>query len=53
MKFIPEPIRFVPLILALAVGPLVLLLYWMWRVRVRHNLRGLMIRPPIVAKPLA
>ena len=42
MKFIPEPIRYVPLIVLLAVSPLVLLLYWMWRVRLRQNLRGLM-----------
>ena len=41
MKFIPEPIRFVPVIVILAVSPLLLLLYWMWRVRLRQNLRGL------------
>ena len=41
MKFIPEPIRIVPLIVVLAVSPLVLLLYWMWRVRIKRNLRGL------------
>ena len=41
MKFIPEPIRIVPLIFALALSPLVLLLYWMWRIRLRRNLRGL------------
>ena len=41
MKFVPEPIRIVPLIVVLAVSPLVLLLYWMWRVRLRRNLRGL------------
>jgi len=42
MKFIPEPIRNVPLIVALAVSPLVVLLYWIWRVRLKQNLRGLM-----------
>ena len=41
MKFIPEPIRIVPVIIVLAVSPLVMLLYWMWRVRLRQNLRGL------------
>ena len=41
MKFIPEPIRIVPLIVVLAVSPLVLLLYWMWRVRLKQNLRGM------------
>lgn len=41
MKFIPEPVRNVPLIIILAVSPLVLLLYWMWRVRIKQNLRGM------------
>jgi uncharacterized membrane protein len=53
MKFIPEPIRIVPLIFILAVSPLVLLLYWMWRVRLRQNLRGLMTAKPIEARRLA
>jgi hypothetical protein len=35
MKFIPEPVRIVPLLLVLALAPLPFLLYWMWRVRVR------------------
>jgi len=34
MKFIPEPVRIVPLLLVLAFAPLPFLLYWMWRVRV-------------------
>ncbi len=42
MHVIPEPIRIVPLLFVLAVSPLALLLYWMWRVRLRQNLRGLM-----------
>jgi hypothetical protein len=42
-KFIPEPIRFMPLLGALAVAPLVILLYWMWRVRLRRRLTGLII----------
>lgn len=49
MKFIPEPIRIVPLIFGLAVSPLVILLYWMWRVRLKRNLRGMMTAKPIVA----
>lgn len=51
MKFIPEPIRIMPLIVVLGVGPLVILLYWMWRVRLRHNLRGLMTAKPIERLP--
>lgn len=50
MKFIPERIRIVPLIVVLAVSPLVMLLYWMWRVRLKQNLRGLMTAKPIEAR---
>jgi hypothetical protein len=50
MKFIPEPVRIVPLLLVLAVSPLVVLLYWMWRVRLRQNLRGMMTAKPIEAR---
>ena len=49
MKFIPEPIRIVPVIFVLAVSPLVILLYWMWRVRLKQNLRGMMTAKPIAA----
>ena len=41
MQFIPRPIRVVPVIFALALSPLAFLLYWMWRVRLKQNLRGL------------
>lgn len=47
MTFMPEWMRSVPVILVLAAGPLVVLLYWMWRVRLRQNLRGLMTTGPI------
>ncbi|HEX6368372.1 MAG TPA: hypothetical protein VF006_05535 [Longimicrobium sp.] len=50
MKFIPEPIRIVPVIVVLAVSPLVVLLYWMWRVRLKQNLRGMMTAKPIEAR---
>jgi len=46
MKFIPKPIRSVPLLMILGVAPLVMLLYWLWRVRLRQNLRGLMTARP-------
>jgi uncharacterized membrane protein len=42
MRFLPEPIRILPLLFFLAVFPLLALLYWMWRVRLRNDLRGLM-----------
>ena len=50
MKFIPEPIRIVPLIIFLGVSPLVLLLYWLWRVRLKRNLRGMITASPIAAR---
>lgn len=43
MKFIPAPVRVVPLLLVLAFAPLLLLGYWMWRVRVRGRLNGIAI----------
>jgi len=33
MKFIPEPVRIVPLLLVLGFAPILFLFYWMWRVR--------------------
>jgi hypothetical protein len=47
MTFVPDWMRSIPVILVLAAGPLVLLVYWMWRVRLRQNLRGIMTRNPI------
>jgi hypothetical protein len=44
MRFIPAPLRIVPLLATIGVAPLVVLLYWMWRVRLRHSLRGMIIR---------
>lgn len=41
MKFVPQPLRSLPLMMILAVTPLLALLYWMWRVRLRRNLRGM------------
>ena len=45
MKFVPAPIRSVPLLFALGLSPLFILLYWMWRVRLRGRLSGLILRP--------
>lgn len=49
MKFIPEPVRILPLLLVLGISPLVILLYWMWRVRLKQNLRGMMTTKPAPA----
>ena len=43
MKFIPEPVRFVPLLLVLAFAPIVFLVYWIWRVRVRGRVSGIVV----------
>lgn len=50
MKFVPGPLRIVPLLVVVAVSPLVMLLYWMWRVRLKQNLRGLLTAKPIEAR---
>ena len=44
MQFVPAPLRKLPLMMALGVGPLVVLLYWMWRVRLRKSVRGMIMR---------
>ncbi len=43
MKFIPEPVRIVPLLLVLAFAPILFLFYWMWRVRVRGRSSGIVV----------
>ena len=50
MKFIPQPIRIVPLLIVVGVSPLGVLLYWMWRVRLKQNLRGMITANPIEAR---
>ena len=53
MKFIPEPVRLVPVLLVLAFAPIVFLFYWMWRVRVRGRLTGIIVgamQPPSTAR---
>ncbi|MGQ0646223.1 MAG: hypothetical protein ACT4P7_01560 [Gemmatimonadaceae bacterium] len=52
MKCLPEPLQILPLLLALGVAPLVVLLYWMWRVRLRQRLQGMITRKPIEAGEL-
>ena len=43
MRFIPEPVRIVPLLLVLAFAPILFLAYWMWRVRIRGRLSGIVV----------
>lgn len=40
---LPEALRIWPVLFVLALAPLVLLLYWMWRVRIRKSMRGLLL----------
>jgi hypothetical protein len=47
MKFLPAPLRILPLLAAVGVAPLVVLLYWMWRVRLRKRMRGMTLRPAV------
>jgi hypothetical protein len=37
------PLRIVPLLLALGFAPILFLVYWMWRVRLRGRLTGLVV----------
>jgi hypothetical protein len=43
MNFIPEPVRNMPLLLGLAFAPILFLIYWMWRVRVRGRMSGMVL----------
>jgi uncharacterized membrane protein len=40
-KVIPKPIRIMPLLALPVVAVLVTMLYWLWRVRIRRSLRGI------------
>jgi hypothetical protein len=48
-KFIPAPIRVMPLLFILGIAPLVILLYWMWRVRLRGRVSGLILAREMLA----
>lgn len=43
---IPEPLRIYPLLAIPAFLPLLALLYWLWRVRLRRSLRGVVAASP-------
>ncbi|MEO8576289.1 MAG: hypothetical protein ABI556_06310 [Gemmatimonadales bacterium] len=45
MKFLPESLQSMPLMMVLGIAPLPILLYWMWRVRLRRRLAGLIVAP--------
>ncbi len=52
-QFVPEPVRLMPLLFPLGVAPLVILLYWMWRIRLRRRLSGLIVgaAPDVAENP--
>jgi uncharacterized membrane protein len=49
-KFIPKPVRIPLLLNVAAVAPLIALIYWMWRVRLRNNLRGIVHKNAVRAE---
>lgn len=49
VKFLPRPLRIPPLLAALGISPLIVLLYWMWRVRLKKRLQGVILRTALEA----
>ena len=49
MKFLPEALRIMPLLGALGIAPLIVLLYWMWRVRLRKSVHGMILSTAVAA----
>jgi uncharacterized membrane protein len=43
-KVIPKPIRIIPLLVIPPLVVLAALLYWLWRMRIRRSLRGIVVR---------
>ena len=51
-KVIPKPIRIIPLLMIPPLIVLAALLYWLWRIRFRRSLRGIVIvHAPEVPRP--
>jgi hypothetical protein len=46
-QVIPEPLRITPLLVAPVLAVLLTLLYWVWRVRVRHGFLNLAEITPV------
>ena len=51
-KVIPKPVRILPLLALPVLAVLVTMFYWLWRIRVRKSLRGLVGVNPHEAGPL-
>lgn len=52
-KIFPKPIRIIPLLAVPVLLVLITMFYWMWRVRLRHNLRGLTTKKEAPAPALS
>jgi hypothetical protein len=51
-KVIPEPIRIIPLLALPVLAVLVTMLYWLWRVRFRRSVRGIVgVSAPTASVP--
>ena len=48
-KVIPKPIRVYPLLVVPPLIAVVMLFYWLWRVRIRQKMRGLQLKPMAAA----
>lgn len=49
-KVIPEPIRIMPILALPVLAVLVTMFYWLWRVRIRRNFRG--VARPAISQPV-
>jgi peptidoglycan/LPS O-acetylase OafA/YrhL len=45
-KVIPKPIRIMPLLAMPMLIVTIAMIYWLWRVRLRQRMRGLVVRSP-------
>ena len=50
-KVIPKPIRIMPLLALPLLVVIVTMIYWLWRVRIRHSLRGLVRTTTVEVTP--
>jgi hypothetical protein len=50
-RVIPKPIRIMPLLALPLLVVIVTMIYWLWRVRIRHSLRGLVRTTTVEVTP--
>jgi uncharacterized membrane protein len=48
---IPKPIRILPVLALPVLAVLVTMFYWLWRIRIRRSLRGVVLATPIPERP--